>query len=91
MAAALYSLTFKQPGHSNTDFLTSTPYKMVIRLWTSPGFKHLKVFSSWLEQQTIIEQSASFCIQWDLNTELVWYLNGQKEVGHQIVWFPNAI
>ena len=49
MAAALYSPTFKQPGHLNTDFLTTTPSKMVIRLWTSSGFKHLKVFSSWLE------------------------------------------
>ena len=27
----------------------------------------------------------------DLNTELVWFLNGRKEVGCQIVWFFNAI
>ena len=27
----------------------------------------------------------------DLNTKLVWYLNSQKEVGCQMVWFLNAI
>ena len=27
----------------------------------------------------------------DLNTEQVWYLNGQKEVGCQMVWYSNAI
>ena len=27
----------------------------------------------------------------DLNTEQVWYLNGGKEVGYQMVWFFNAI
>ena len=27
----------------------------------------------------------------DLNTELVWCLNGCKEVGCQMVWFSNAI
>ena len=26
----------------------------------------------------------------DLKTELVWYSNGRKEVGCQIVWFLNA-
>ena len=27
----------------------------------------------------------------DLNTELVWYLNGRKEVVCQMVWFSNTI
>ena len=27
----------------------------------------------------------------DLNTTLVWYLNGPKEVGCQMVWYLNAI
>ena len=27
----------------------------------------------------------------DLNAALVWYSNGQKEVGHQITWDLNAI
>ena len=29
--------------------------------------------------------------QWDLNTELVWYLNGPKEVWCQMAQYLNAI
>ena len=32
-----------------------------------------------------------FYKQWDLNTELVWYLNGRKEVGCQMVQYSNDI
>ena len=32
----------------------------------------------------------SFRYSGDLNTKLVWYSNGWKEVGCQIVWFQNA-
>ena len=30
-------------------------------------------------------------IQWDLKSGLVWILNGQKEVGLQMVWILNGI
>ena len=41
--------------------------------------------------KVILSNNFNVYIQWDLNTKLVWYLNGQKEVGCQMVWFWNAI
>ena len=46
-----------------------------------------------IEIRTIPQQDkfGPFEYKGDLNTELVWYTNGQKEVGFQMVWFLNAI
>ena len=46
-------------------------------------------------QDKIVQKSlmfSTFCVySEDLNTKLVWYSNGRKEVGYQMVWFSNDI
>ena len=44
-----------------------------------------------IDQALVVDPQEKLKIQWDLNTKLVWYSNGWKEVGCQMVRFSNAI
>ena len=59
---------------------------------TSPGnvAAYLEVVDLADSKLRYIFNSTSWTYNEALNNELVWYSNGQKEVGCQVIWFFNA-